>query len=535
MKKTFFIIIALLILTIMTGCAPECTAEEILTFNPILESPNDGSVVSYANPGNFQWTHQESCVPYKYSIMFVNEDGTSEVDNFQEGDKTYLEKDTPFLPGKAYEWYVQGVHQEKDGNSVNYTYSPPSETRTFTTDGICSGPDLKQPLLIYPGNEAILDGGDSLDLAALLLKWIYPGDFPGDCHPESFHYQVAADPDFKKIITSGVVDAMCMITEPNSECWTLLSVPRCAEVYWRVEARTGNLSGAYSEPFFFTYASQDNCVPNQQPGNLALIKGFLFADYCWSTVPWVPDGVGIFPPCTFGEPYGVHADGNRNRTEYVHEVLGKTIPAEEGIPDILVDLGSGPCPSTGLNQMYTQNNGGYYFLVQSLGTYCLSISKTTNIDLDHGIWTLPLTNNPVAQVTVTLEEGDDLILQDFGWDQYDYLKIPFDVEVISFCRAGDSKAYPEVAIFEAGTEIPVIARNQDATWFATVVDGRRCFISIASGSPRVDPSDLLIYPVQPPPEEIEENPCAEYTNRDSCLANDCQWTDLPGAGICTQP
>lgn len=536
MKNRYLILIfTILILFMISGCAPECSAEEILSFVPILESPSNGVVLDYANPGSFQWTHQESCTPSQYTITFVSEDGTRDVGNFQEGDKTSFEKNSALMPGTSYEWFVMAAHQEKDTNSVNYTYSPPSETRTFRTDGICSAAELQQPTLIYPANEAILDGGDSLDLASILLKWIYPGDFPGDCYPEGFHYQVAADSEFKNIITSGIVDAMCMFTEPNSECWALLQVPRCAEVFWRVEARTGIDSGGYSEPFLLTYASQPNCVQDQQPSETALIKGFLFADYCTATIPWVPEGVGIFPPCDFGEPYGVHADGNRIRVPYEHEVLGTTIPAEEGIPDILVDLGAGPCPSSGMNQIYTQNNGGFYFIVQTPGEYCLSINKSSNPDLDHGIWTLPLTNNPLAQFTFTLQVGDDLILQDFGWDQNDYLNIPFDVDLVSFCRAGDSKEFPAVAILDAGTEIPIIARNEESSWFAAMVEGKRCFVSIATGSPREDPAELLIYPEQIAPEETEQENCASFGTRDSCLENDCQWYDFAGGSLCIEP
>lgn len=430
---------------------------------------------------------------------------------------------------------MTAVHTKNDNNGVQNTYGPPSEIRTFTTDGICSAAELLTPTLIYPADEAELDGEDSFDLAAILLKWRYPGNFPGDCYPEFFQYQVAADPDFTNIITAGIVDTDCMFTEPNSECWALLKVPRCTSVYWRVQARTGNDSGDYSEASYFTFNSQPNCFLDQQPDETALIKGFVFADYCTATVPWVPDGVGIFPPCDFGEPHGVHADGNRNRAPYEHEVLGTTIPAEEGIPDVLVDLGVGPCPSTGLNQISTLNNGGFYFTVPSPGVYCLSINKSVNPDLDHGIWTLPLTSGPLAQFTITLQEGENLILQDFGWDENDYLNMPFDVDLVSFCRAGDSKEFPEVAILDAGSEIPVFARNEEATWFAAIVEGKRCFVSIATGSPREDPTGLLIYPEQIAPEDPEEVNCASFGTRDSCLENGCQWTDFAGASLCSSP
>ena len=522
MKKSAFLILALIILTAATGCAQECTAEEILTFTPILQSPADGALVSYENPGVFEWTHQESCIPSSYIITYAWGEVSLDNGNFQDGDTTHFLRDTPLLPGTSYEWYVTAVHTEEVGEiGFNNTLGPPSETWTFTTDGMCSGSDLEPPVPSSPPTGWI-NNGSGPDYVN--IEWSYPGD----CYPEGYHYQIASDPDFKNIITSGITDW--------NEQSALIHLPKCAKIYWRVEARAGNASGGYSNPSYFTHSSITNCFLLQESVDAALLKGFVFADYCKSTVPWVPDGVGIFPPCTFGEPYGVHADGNRNRVATEQEVTGEEIPVEIGIPDVVVDLGAGPCPSTGLDQMNTLQNGAYYFMVQSPGEYCLSISKDNNPSLDHGIWTRPLTDQPIAEYTLDFEEGDDLMLVDFGWDQNDFLKIDFDVELLSFCRLRDSKNSPEVAILEEGIKIPIIARNEDATWFAALVDGKRCFISIASGSPQEDPSDLMIYPTQLTTQAgPETQSCSDFKTPESCQDQGCKWIYTAAAGICTDP
>lgn len=527
------ILLAIPILLLAAGCTPECSAEEILTFNTLPQSPADGAVVSYDNPGTFQWTHQESCLPSKYRITFVQ--GTFHQSySTEDGETTQFVLDTPLQPGTSYEWYVKAVHAYQIEGGAGYDYGPKSEIRTFTTDGMCSSSDLVAPTPVYPAFGEWFGEGAGPGPASVNIEWSYPGD----CYPEYFHYQVASDPEFSNIITAGIT--------AWDEYSAQVFVPRCARVYWRVQGRVGNVSGEYSESSRFTYSSIASCLQNQQSIDTALIKGFVFADYCKSTVPWIPEGVDIWPPCVFGEPHGVHADGNRNRSPAEQETTGEQIPAESGISDVVVDLGSGPCPSSGLDQMITTGNGGYYFMVQSPGVYCLSVSKDNNPALDHGIWTLPLTSDRTTQVTITFEEGQDLILQDIGWDQNDFIKIDFVVDKLSFCRAGDSREHSEIAIVEEGAAIPVFARNEDASWFAALVDGKRCFISIASGAPEEDPEGLLIYPEQPAPIPQEPTPspgdsqkqpenCAAYNTPESCQAHDCKWIYSAAAGICTTP
>jgi hypothetical protein len=165
----------------------------------------------------------------------------------------------------------------------------------------------------------------------------------------------------------------------------------------------------------------------------------------------------------------------------------------------------------------------------------------TNPDLDHGIWTKPLTSDPVTQTTITVADGQSLALQNFGWDQNDFIQIEYLVELESFCRFVDSKDFQVAAVLEAGSVIPIYARNVEGTWFATLVDGKRCFISIASGTPQEDPVDLMIYPDLPDP--IQEEPeqagkpasCSSYATSASCLAHGCTWTNFASGGVCSSP
>ena len=520
-KRNLVVLFFFLFLLLASGCVPKCNAEELASFTPILISPANGSEVSYNVPVTFDWTHNESCRPNEYRI-FIDNVGIYDVD----GDTTEFDYALGFSPGTVYEWDVVG--RGKDENNFN-VHSPTSETWSFTTDGMCSSAsELEQPILTQPQFGEWLGNGQGPGPAH--ISW----DYTGDCYPDAFHYQAASDPNFTNIITTGTTDW--------NRHYALIDVPKCARIYWRVQAQAGNSKGEYSEPSRFTFASTSSCFQNQQSIDASLIKGYVFEDYCPTTKPWVPDGVGIALPCIFGEGYGVHANGVRARVPQENKMTGEMDPAEYGIPGIVVDLGAGPCPSTGLDQFVTVENGNYYFMVQSPGEYCVSLDKGKNPDLEDGIWTLPLTDQDVTEATIYFNPGDDLMFQSFGWDQNDFLRIKYLVELLSVCRFGPSPEYPEVAFVDAGETIPIFARNEDATWFATLVNGKRCFISTASGAPADDPGDLMIFPKQPAPVVPEDTSqpsskiCSDYKSEETCVSKGCEWTwRTVGPGICRNP
>lgn len=540
-RKNAFLIFIIPVFLLFSGCDPQCDINDFPTFFPILVSPEDGAIISYDNPPVFDWRHEESCNPEYYLIHFEREDGSKKYSNVP-GDTTTFIMEKDLLPGFSYEWYVEPLSYFKgdgsEGSNSQTIIGNRSQTWSFTTDGRCSPSELEPPVLVKPQNEKWISDNHGYGESMVEIKWNYPGD----CYPEYFQYQLSANPDFTNLITSGITDW------DETSLW--LTVPKCSRIYWRVAARTGNSSGGYSDPFRFTFAMDFGCWQNQTSIDAALIKGYVFEDYCKTTIPYVPEGVGIAPPCIFGEPYGVHADGFRARVETENEMTGEMNPAEIGIPGVIVDLGAGPCPSTGLEQGVTGGNGNYYFMVQSPGQYCVSIDKANNPSLDHGIWTLPLTDQDITEATITFNPGDDLIIQNFGWDQNDFLRIDFLVDLLSFCRSGDSKDHLAVAEVPAGAVIPIFARNEDATWFATLVNGKRCFISIASGKPAEDSIDLMIYPKQPDP-VIPDQPdpgssddtpgssskkCSDYKTEETCMAKGCEWSwTAAGPGICRNP
>ena len=131
------------------------------------------------------------------------------------------------------------------------------------------------------------------------------------------------------------------------------------------------------------------------------IQGVVWLDLCSSGAPGDPP-----PGCLEGDP-GVYY-GN-----------GLLEPGEFGIPGVVVDLGIGPCASTGYATATTNAQGSYFFDNLPPGTYCISVSVSLHSngdDLIPGFWTHPILGVDPAQIEVIVAPGEDVIHQHFGWD-----------------------------------------------------------------------------------------------------------------------
>jgi inhibitor of cysteine peptidase len=92
---------------------------------------------------------------------------------------------------------------------------------------------------------------------------------------------------------------------------------------------------------------------------------------------------------------------------------------EPGIEGVVVMLGSGACPSTGLATATAGADGMYTFSGLDAGTYCVSsdpLDATNEKILIPGGWTNPAGGS----VTVTLGAGEERLDVNFGWD-YQFL------------------------------------------------------------------------------------------------------------------
>lgn len=97
-----------------------------------------------------------------------------------------------------------------------------------------------------------------------------------------------------------------------------------------------------------------------------------------------------------------------------YEANGRLEDGEPGLSNILVSLGSGACPATGLATALTDADGDYVFDGLAAGEYCVSIDPeaTENASLLPGNWTFPGIN----VTAVTLTDGEIKTGINFGWD-----------------------------------------------------------------------------------------------------------------------
>ena len=141
----------------------------------------------------------------------------------------------------------------------------------------------------------------------------------------------------------------------------------------------------------------------------ASISGWVWHDLCDSGKDGQTPPLSNMVGCVFGEtaigPY--HANGVQDLVD----------PLIEGV---IVSLGEGECPSTGLAEMSTIiTDLSYSFTGLSVGTYCLSIDpqREPNFSiLRPGIWTYPSIAQGVISTTVTLDAGEYEGNVNFGWD-----------------------------------------------------------------------------------------------------------------------
>lgn len=142
----------------------------------------------------------------------------------------------------------------------------------------------------------------------------------------------------------------------------------------------------------------------------ASISGWVWHDLCDSgkdgqPPPAISTLVGCVGEETALGPY--HANGVQDLVD----------PSIEGV---VVSLGEGECPSTGLAEMSTiVTDLSYYFTSLSAGTYCVSIDpqREPNFSiLRPGIWTYPYISQDIISTTVTLGPGEYRGMVNFGWD-----------------------------------------------------------------------------------------------------------------------
>ncbi|MBW8012344.1 MAG: hypothetical protein FVQ83_14110 [Chloroflexi bacterium] len=150
----------------------------------------------------------------------------------------------------------------------------------------------------------------------------------------------------------------------------------------------------------------------------------------WSGLPVIP--IPPLPPASiggifwhdlcavpFGPPPPNPPEGCIDFGGFSYGANGILESGEPGIQGVTLHLGSGACPSTGLETAITDANGLYSFSPQPAGTYCVSITPLADgndLVLIPGGFSFPSAGGVSQTVTVTTLAGVDVTDVNFGWD-----------------------------------------------------------------------------------------------------------------------
>jgi hypothetical protein len=149
----------------------------------------------------------------------------------------------------------------------------------------------------------------------------------------------------------------------------------------------------------------------------AVLGGQLWQDVCLVD-PETVDSAAIFEA------------GCVDRGDGVLSANGLRDTGEVGLGGLIINLGAGSCPASGLATTITDGNGVYLFGGLKAGTYCVSIDTEdpqNNSMLISGEWTYPPSLS-LAEATSTLLPGESKLDVSFGWQYLQLTTMPLPQE-----------------------------------------------------------------------------------------------------------
>jgi len=495
---------------LLSGCL--CSENQIDIMEIILDSPAAGELVSSLLP-SLGWHNSESCQPDSYQINVKENYESSAVINYTTPDNnpSFTLSGAPLEPGKEYIWKAEAV---KDA----YGHSSWSEYSIFYTGPVCSGEPLIAPELQDPGPSGWVE--HQYD-----FNWTYNGG----CLPLSYEVQFAWDAGFTNIYLTAST------SQPYAQ-HLLMAFPDCSSLFWRVRANDGTTTGPWSEGRDFHYILSGGCYQwHYLSDDFAWIQVRLRPDYCDQTGFPSATTATLHPGCV---PDGAIIVGDGSSTSY--------------LSNFVVDLGAGPCPSTGLDQKTADWH--VKFGVLTPGTYCVSISRNQTVDgngptnLMDGIWTDPRANAIVAEKTIDFGPGTHDLWVDFHWDEIDryYFVMPLDFTLE--CKFGPEDWCITYDFAREGQTIPIYGRDPKSDWKLTEINGTSCYIKFPDVlindylakfegfEPRAEDLEPFPAPAPCPRPTPEPRACSTYNSQDSCQAAGCTWhpsfAGAPGGGSC---
>ena len=405
--KWFVILVSLGFVFLLTACNgrrglvatdyPECDPNTLIP--PALVSPQNGSITAslqpmlewaspgYSNSNDLQEVRQLCSTSgfniYLSSGPFFQDDLGGQTGGVPAMNSPYTRTwtpGTPLEPAREYRWSIRPISQGMEG--------PASEVNTFFTGPSCESGSLSAPIPVSPLNHWVV--GDPADLK---LSWTYPDG----CVPDSYNVEISPIMLFDGSPLNGNTGI------PTTSWVPTHILEDCTPYYWRVKAVKDGQTGQGSQVYTFRVDLTGTCAPL----TTGSIQGTVWEDQC--------GGPGAGTPMPDPLPLGCALTSSN--TLFTNQAYD---PGEPGIPGLVVNLGLGACPSTGLRAVPTWQDGMFNFYMIAPGTYCVSVDTKDPMSgpiLLPGNWTVPADaiGFALANQTVTVSAGQDIKSVDFGW------------------------------------------------------------------------------------------------------------------------
>lgn len=379
----------------MGPCPPEYLVQ------PELTTPAEWAIVDSLTPA-LSWvfppviypfgSSTDTCIPEGYNIELST--GPFYTDNLGGATAGASNSFTPYNdlePGKTYRWGVQGISYGVFGPFEGYRY--------FFTGEACDPAAFVAAELLSPSDHEMVNELNPT------LAW----DYPDDCLPPGYRIDLSTESAFTDTSLAGGTG------NPSTRWGPGEPLEDCTQYYWMVRAvSTDGTVLAPASPTFTFYTNTGDCALPAGWETSVSIGGRVWEDLC--AVPEMgplpdplPDG------CIAAPGGGVTGDGIRT-------------PGEPGIKDVMVRLGSGPCPSTNMGVRFTDKNGIYYFDYLPAGTYCVSVDSLESVSsLVPGGWTSPAADGSLVQGAFNLPDATYINNANFGWRFQFGPSVPFSV------------------------------------------------------------------------------------------------------------
>jgi len=508
-KSKRWLVMGLFFVFVLSGC--KCDDNQIDIMEVFNDNPIAGEVISTLLP-TFTFHNSESCEPDRYWINLspYSESGWWGNNILTPDDSLTYALTNPLDPGKEYIWSVSG-------EKYSYGYSQYSNPTVFYTGPVCSGETLIAPDLENPGPAGWLESETN-------FAWTYNGG----CLPLSYEVQFAWDAAFTDIYLTVTT------TEPYAQ-HLLMAFPDCSTMFWRVRASDGTSTGPWSDSRDFHYIISGGCYQwHYESDDFANITVRLNMDSCDQTGYVAAWTATLNPGCMVD---GMHIVGDGSMYSYT-------------MRNYVVDLGAGPCPSTGLDQKTADSHAKFGVLTP--GTYCVTISRDqtakTNgpISLMDGVWSVPRSNQILVEETIEFGPGNHDYLAIFVWDETDRNFLSYPLDFTYACKFGPEDLCGTYDFAMKGDFIPLLGRDTNSEYKLSQLNGIPCFILLANDVINEKLSkyegfdwraeDLEFFPkpdpcATPEPEKEDDTgtrqkTCSDYSERE-CIAHaadGCSWT-----------